>query len=305
MPAATDAFTVERRGLIASASTSGAIAAAGIAAGLIADSQIILLDGFYALLGLLLSWLGLHAGRLIDVGPTDRYPFGRETLAPLVVGIQGLVLLGSLAYAGLEAVQTIAAGGTQASAGLGLAYGALTLAASIGIATWLRAREQGSDLLAAEAVQWRASAVLSLAMLVGFGIAAVLESTGLTQPAMFVDPALVLFAVVLLGPTPLRMIRSAMRELLEATPDETVQQTVAAAVTALRHRHGLPEPTMRLGKLGRKLYVELDFLVGEEDDWSVGDADRFRRELAAELREPGRVLWLNVELHTDENWDDV
>lgn len=304
MPVGTDPATVERRGLIASASTSGGIAVAGIAAGLVADSQIILLDGFYALLGLLLSWLGLYAGRLIDAGPTDRYPFGRETLAPLVVGIQGLVLLGSLAYAGLEAIQTIAGGGAEAAAGLGLTYGALTLAASLAIAAWLRAREQGSDLLAAEAVQWRASAVLSMAMLGGFGVAAALQASGMVGPARFVDPALVLVAIVLLGPTPMRMIRAALRELLEATPSDEVKEPVTAAVAALRHRHGLPEPTMRLGKLGRKLYVELDFLVGEDAGWSVGDADRFRRELASELRQPGRVLWLNVELHADANWDD-
>jgi predicted Co/Zn/Cd cation transporter (cation efflux family) len=294
---------VERRGLIASAATSGAIAIVGIAAGVVADSQIILLDGFYALLGLLLSWLGLYAGRLIEAGPTDRYPFGRETLAPLVVGIQGLVLLGSLGYAGLEAVQTIAAGGAEPSAGLGVAYGALTLAASVALAGWLRARQQGSDLLAAEATQWRASAVLSTAMLVGFGIAWLLQSNGLDQAAALVDPALVLVAIVLLAPTPMRMIRAALRELLEATPEESVRRPVERAVTALRQRHELPEPSMRLGKLGRKLYVELDFLVDADGGWTVGDADRFRRELAAELNRPGQVLWLNVELHSDPDWD--
>lgn len=304
MPTELDPATVERRGLIASAAASGAVAVVGITAGVVADSQIILLDGFYALLGLLLSWLGLYAGRLIEAGPTDRYPFGRETLAPLVVGIQGLVLLGSLGYAGLEAVQTIAAGGAEPAAGLGITYGALTLAASVLLAGWLRARQQGSDLLAAEVTQWRASAVLSAALLAGFAVAWLLVSNGFERAAAFVDPALVLVAIALLGPTPLRMIRSSLRELLEATPDEAVRRPVEDAVTSLRQRHGLPEPTMRLGKLGRKLYVELDFLVGVHDGWSVGDADRLRRELAMALQQPGRVLWLNVELHADPQWDD-
>lgn len=304
MTTSTDPSTVERRGLIASAATAGVMAAAGIAAGVLADSQIILLDGFYALVGLLLAGLGLHAARLIDAGPTERYPFGRETLGPLVVGIQGLVLLGSLGYAGLEAAQTIAAGGSEAAAGLGLAYAALTLAASVGIAAWLRRRQDGSDLLAAEAIQWRASAVLSLVMLLGFGVAAVLQSMGKDGPAAFVDPALVLVAVLLLGPTPLRMIRASLRELLEGTPGEEVRRPVEEAVASVRQRHGLPEPSMRLGKLGRKVYVELDFLVGTHEGWSVGDADRIRRELATHLRQPGQVLWLNVELHSDPGWDD-
>lgn len=303
MPPQPDPSTVERRGLTASAATSGAVAGVGISAGVWADSQIILLDGFYALLGLLLSGLGLYAGRLIDAGPTDRYPFGRETLAPLVVGIQGLVLIGSLGYAGLEALQTIAVGGAEPAAGLGVVYGALTLAASVALAGWLRARQLGSDLLAAEAVQWRASAVLSTAMLAGFGIAWLLQSNDLDRAAAFVDPALVLVAIVLLAPTPTRMIRSALRELLEATPGESVRRPVERAVAALRERHQLPEPSMRLGKLGRKLYVELDFLVEADGGWTVGDADRFRRELSAELHRPGQVLWLNVELHSDPDWD--
>jgi len=298
-----DHATVERRGLIASAATAAVMAAAGISAGVLADSQIILLDGFYALVGLLLAWLGLHAGRLINAGPTERYPFGRETLGPLVVGIQGLVLLGSLGYAGLEAIQTIASGGVAAATGIGLVYAGLTLVASMGIAAWLRRHQAGSDLLTAEAIQWRASAVLSLVMLAGFGLAALLVAMDQNDAAAFVDPTLVLVAVLLLGPTPVRMIRASLRELLEGTPGDEVRRPVEVAVASIRERHDLPEPSMRLGKLGRKLYVELDFLVSQTDGWSVGDADRIRRELAADLRQPGQVLWLNVELHSDPNWD--
>lgn len=222
MPEVADHATVERRGLMASAATAAVMAAAGISAGVLADSQIILLDGFYALVGLLLAWLGLHAGRLIDEGPTERYPFGRETLGPLVVGIQGLVLLGSLGYAGLEAIQTIASGGVAAATGIGLVYAGLTLVASMGIAAWLRRHQAGSDLLSAEAIQWRASAVLSLVMLVGFGLAALLLSMDQNDAAAFVDPTLVLVAVLLLGPTPVRMIRASLRELLEGTPGDEV-----------------------------------------------------------------------------------
>ena len=58
-----------------------------------------------------------------------------------------------------------------------------------------------------------------------------------------------------------------------------------------------------MGKLGRKVYLELDFLVAEEDRWTVDHADQVRRRLLTELSEPGRLLWINVELHTDPAWD--
>lgn len=65
--------------------------------------------------------------------------------------------------------------------------------------------------------------------------------------------------------------------------------------------HGLPEPTVRMGRLGRKLYLELDYLVA--GGHSVGEADVVRRDLMARLQEPERLLWINVELHTDPDWD--
>ncbi len=67
--------------------------------------------------------------------------------------------------------------------------------------------------------------------------------------------------------------------------------------------HRLPAPTVRMGKLGPKLYLELDYLIA--DDRAVGQADVIRRELMDSLHEPGRLTWINVELHTDPDWDKV
>jgi predicted Co/Zn/Cd cation transporter (cation efflux family) len=113
---------------------------------------------------------------------------------------------------------------------------------------------------------------------------------------------LVLTATALLISTPLRMMRTSLRELLEAAPDPSVIEPVAARGGRVRREFGLPEPAMRIGKLGRKLYIELDFVV-EPGAWDVGDADVVRRTLVDRLAQPGRLLWVNVELHTDPEWD--
>ncbi len=296
------ALASERRGLLLSGVAALVLAAVGVAWGLWVGSQIILFDGFYALIGVGLSWLGLQAAKAIEAGPSERYPFGRETLGPLVVGIQGLVLLGSLGYASLEAVGTILDGGSEVVAASALLYGVTTLILSLVLAWWLQRTGRDSELLLAEAVQWRAGAVLSIVMVVGFGAALVLDVVGPAELGGFVDPALVLVAAAILVPTPARMIRSTLRELLEAAPGPDVAEPVERAIEQVRELHGLPEPTVRLGKLGRKLYIELDFLV-EPGRWAVGDADTVRRELTALIDKPGQVLWINVELHTDPHWD--
>ena len=112
-----------------------------------------------------------------------------------------------------------------------------------------------------------------------------------------------LVAGLLILPTPVRMLRQAYRELLEGVPGAEIADPVHAAVDRLRRDEGLPEPQLRIGKLGRKVYLELDWVVPEDGGWTVSDADRMRRRLIDELSEPGRLLWLNVELHTDPHWD--
>ncbi|MGB7980009.1 MAG: hypothetical protein WCF36_04365 [Candidatus Nanopelagicales bacterium] len=76
------------------------------------------------------------------------------------------------------------------------------------------------------------------------------------------DPVLDLVAAGLILPTPVRMLRKAFRDLLEGVPDPSVTEPTHVAIADVRTGFGLPQPTTRIGKLGRKEYLELDFVVG-------------------------------------------
>ncbi len=305
VPAAaqSDPTDVEARALRLSAGAGLALSFLGVGWGLLARSQVILFDGVYAVLGFVLSWVAMRAAALVEAGPTPRYPFGREALAPLVVAAQGLALFGTFGYASVDAVLVILAGGGETNVGSAFGYSVVTLVAVIGLRAMLTRREQDSDLVAAEVAQWGAAALLGLAMVVGFGLAVLLTRTPWHPVAPYIDPVLVLVAAMLILPTPIRMLRTAFRELLEGAPDAEVTEPIHHAIAAMRAELGLPEPQCRIGKLGRKIYVELDFLVGPDHGWTVSDADAMRRRLVDALRRPGRLLWLNVELHTDPAWD--
>jgi predicted Co/Zn/Cd cation transporter (cation efflux family) len=293
----------ERRLLRISTIGAAGFSAVAIAWGWLADSQIILLDGVYALIGVLLAGLSLRAAVLVQRGPTSHYPFGREALAPLVVGVQGLVLLGSLGYAVLDAVQVILQGGSETAFGAALGYAVLS--AAVGALIW-RVMRQGSgssELVAAEATAWFAGVLLSLGMFVGFLAAIVLSETGAAAVVPFLDPAMVIVAALWIAPTPIGMLGQMWRELLEGAPPTEVAGPLLATIADVSRDYGLPVPMTRIGKLGRKVYVEIDYLVDQDEGWSISDADRVRRILLERLREPGRMLWLNVELHTDPDWD--
>lgn len=293
----------ERRWLLVSSGGALAIAIIALFWGFVAQSRVILLDGVYASLTIGLTWLALRASAAMEKGPTDRYPFGREALAPLMVAVQALVLLGTFGYAVLDAIITIVHGGSQTDVGAALAYAVFTSIAALVLWLVLRARRGLSDLVDAEASQWLAGLLLSIAMVVGFGIAFGLEHTDWSSSARYVDPILVLVSATIFVPVPVNMLRHSGAELLEATPPAEVTDPIYDAINTVRTEFQLPVPQTRIGKLGRKIYVECDFLVNEPG-WTVEDADQVRRAMSARMKRPGQLLWLNVEIHSDPHWDD-
>ena len=293
----TGAF-VERSALAISLSGTLLLGILGVFWGLAVGSQVVLLDGVYGALGVVLSGLSLYASRLVARGPTARFPFGREALAPLVVGVQAVALGGICAFAAVAAMQTIVAGGSQVEAGWALVYAAVSTAISIGVWLALRRPAATSDLVRAEAIQWLSSIGLETAMLLAFVAMLGLQRTSWQAAALYIDPVLVLVVCIAILPAPVRMLRGTLRELMEGAAPEEIQRPVRAAVSEVSQEIGLGEPLLRIAKLGSKIYVEVDYLV-EPGHWDTSDEDRVRHGLNERLRDLPYVFWLNVELTTD------
>lgn len=119
----------ERAGRRVSIVTTVALGGLGVVWGVASGSQMILLDGVYAFVGVAVSFLLLWASNRAVEGPTRRYPFGREATTPLAIGIQGFVLLVTLAYAAFEAALVLREGGSELTAGPALTY---AVVASVG-----------------------------------------------------------------------------------------------------------------------------------------------------------------------------
>ena len=290
----------EHRALVLSMVGAAGFAALGIVLGIATGSQVILFDGVFSLLGVLLAGLALGAARVAGREPTATFPFGRESFAPLVIGIEGVALLATCVYAAIGAVATIAGGGGEVAGGWSIAYAAVAFVVPIAVARWLDRTSQ-SELVAAEATQWRAAGVFGLGMLVAFVVAGLLTRAGFTSAAAYIDPALVLVAAGVFT-VPLRMLRTMARELLEGAPDATLQQQVQDAVDQVVEHHGLGEHHLRTAKVGPKLYVEVDFLV--DPDWRVAHSDEVRQTMVAALAGLPLEPWLTVEFTADPKWGE-
>jgi cation diffusion facilitator family transporter len=287
----------EQRVLRVSLLASLVLAVVAVIWGLAAGAQIILLDGVYLLLGSALSGLSLLASRRAAEGPTLRFPFGRESLVPLAIGIQGMALLATCVYAALEAVRTILDGGTDVAVGSVAVYALLTTLAALVLYRYVRGRQDHSDLLDAEARQWRSGGVLSVVVLAGTVVVLLLRAASWDAAERYVDPVLVLIACVLLLPEPVHMVRTTVVELLEGAPERGIVGSVEQAAEQVRVEYGLDQPVLRVGKVGRKLYVEAEFIV-PDGSWDIADEDRVRRALAERLAELPFAVWLNLEMLT-------
>lgn len=266
----------------------------GVTWGIIAGSQMILLDGVFALIEVALTGLLLRASTLADQGPTRNFPYGRESATPFVIGIYGFVLAGTLVYAAVEALAATRAGGSDVTAISGIVFGAITGAGSIATWIWLRSTADGSDLLATETAAWRVSAFRGVGMVAGFTIMALLVRTGRDDVARYVDPAMVLITCAVFVPTPLRMIRTTVLELLEGNPADSIRDAVETRVEAVRREFGLEPLTTRVTKVGPKLYVEIEGTI--DGQATVDDEHRVRRRLLDALDELTYDIWLNLEL---------
>jgi predicted Co/Zn/Cd cation transporter (cation efflux family) len=209
---------IERAALRISIAVTAVLSVVGVVWGIAVGSQMILLDGVYGVVGIVLSWMLLRASSLAEQGPTTNYPYGREAATPLVIGIQGFVLAATLVYAAVEAVYTIRGGGSDFTPGWAILYGAIAAAASLATWWWLREQSTDSDLLTAEATAWRIAALRGLGMVIGFSIMWLLIDSRWDDAAAYVDPIMVLVTCVVFIRAPFQMMRATVVELLEGTP---------------------------------------------------------------------------------------
>lgn len=288
----------ERSALRLSITVSCVFAVVALVWGLIEGSQVILLDAIFTPLSLLSTWGALLVARLVAKGPTRTFPFGRDALIPLFVIAQALVMLGGLAYAVFEAVRVILGGGSDVGGVTLLAYGLFGAVVCAATALVLRRMARGRPLIDAEAAGWLSSAASSLVIVVGGGVVLIIAVTPLAWLIPFADSALVIASSVALAAIPVGLARRSVRELQIPVPDKSMRARIDAAVAEVCATEGLPEPIVRVGRVGPSLVLELAFVL-PEGKGDVACEDRVRRHVIAALRDLPLELWLLVEFTYD------
>ena len=276
----------------------------GVASGVLMGSQAIMFDGMYSLVDVVMTSAALAVSRLVAFEGSTRFQYGYWHLEPMVEAFGGAILALSCVYAAINAILGLLEGGHEMAYGFAMAWAGVLCVVGMGISVYMRrqATRLQSGLLALDARSWLVSGCLSLALIVGFGAAVMMEGGPLARWIPFVDPAVLLAIAVAMLPVPMRSTWRAVREVLQVAPGD-LDREVKEAMDAVVAAHGFLDYTSHVAKFGRARFVEIHILVQPDHRFdSIADADRVRGEIAALLDAEQRRYWLTVDFTADRAW---
>jgi len=288
-------MNVERRALIMS--VVGAIFFAGLGFGffLLTDSEAVLLDGFFSLIGFVMGLLTIRVARLVKSPDDERFHFGYAAFEPLLNTVKGLIILAVCLFAAASAVGAILDGGRAIQAGWGVVYAVIaTLGCfSLALVQVRVAKRTSSQLVAVDARTWMVDGIMSLVVTLAFGGTYLLAGTQWSYVVPFVDPGLVLVLTLMMLPVPLRIVGTAVGQLLKIAPDLTVQDQVRAGIQEVLDAADMSDHVVRMVRVGREFWVLVHVLTSADRDLGqTGELDTLRERLihAIDEIEPGMVV---------------
>lgn len=274
----------EKRILSFSALLASGFAGGGLVLGLLVGSLVIVFDGVYSLVSLLLTLLSLAVSRYIERPSQSQFPFGKAILEPVVIAIKGSVILLVVSYSLYSAVQAMFSGGREVDASIATLFGVVNVV-GCGYGWWYIANKSkrfSSGLIQAEATQWQMDTLLSVAVTLGFIAAWLVSLSPYAGYAVYADPMMMILMSFYFIKVPFDMLREAVRELLMMKPSEEIITTVDKEVSALDKQVNQHLEVAGVTKVGRELRVNLD-VHAEGKQVQVADLEKTRRVLKDKL----------------------
>jgi cation diffusion facilitator family transporter len=280
------------------------VGVACVAVGVLMHSQAIAFDGFYSLVDVVLTAGSLAVSHLVTSEGSRRFQFGYWHLEPLVLVFNAAVLTVICSYGGFTALHGLMTGGHELAFGFGAVWAAVMGVASFAMALYMRreARALGSVLLQLDAKGWFIGGAISLAVLVGFVLAALIKGGPLNDWTRYVDSAVLLLLTLALLPLPLGSLWQALREVLQLAPD-ALDQRVRDVMKSMVQERGYLEFTSYVAKIGRMRFIDIHILVESSRPLGdMGDVDEVRSEIARRIGSDIRVEWLTIVFTGRREW---
>jgi predicted Co/Zn/Cd cation transporter (cation efflux family) len=280
------------------------VAGSGVLFSLLSGSLSIIFDGVFSALDAALSGLALHVVRLLARGENRRFQYGYWHIEPLVLVLNGGILMLLCFYAFINAAGSLLGGGKVLAFDWAIVYAVLVCMACFGMFFYERRvnRRIKSEFLTLDTQGWLMAGLITSALLVAFCAAWLMEGTRLSPLTPYADPAVLSVLTVCLVGVPVRTVRKALREVFLITPSD-LDRKVRAVMDAVVARHGFKAYTSYVLKTGRARFIEIHVVVppGFARD-SVAAFDAVRSEISEAIGGEGRERWLTVAFTANEQW---
>lgn len=291
------------------------VAAFGIVFGLLSRSFSIMFDGVYALVDASMSMLALVVVNLITSYATEtrlsrrlreRFTFGFWHLEPMVLGLNGMLLIGVGCYALINAVSSLLAGGHELRFGFAIVYAVVTFIACVAIAVVeTRAnRLIGSDFIKLDVRAWVMSGGITAALLIAFCLGYLVQGTPWAWISPYIDPAVLALVCLVIIPLPVASVQQALSEVQLVTPADMMAGVEEVAESIVK-KYGFESYRAYVAKVGRARQIELYFIVPpgmparRMEDW-----DAIRDEVGDAIGDDTPDRWLTVVFTGDLEWTE-
>lgn len=296
------------KGLILSFLSAIAYASLSIIFGLFNSSSIILIDGIYTLIGAVLTLLNIYTIKFIQKEDFESFPFGKESLAPLMVFIQYTITLLVSIINLTSTIYSLNSTNVESNYIFGLTFAIGTATTSLLVFQSLRKRNQqvgNNIILQAEIQQWKFGHLFSLGIIASFILALILEASPWHHLANWIDPMVSIIITLFFILTAIKEISNAFRELLSGTPKSFIRKNINDILHADLEDLEYEDTVLRSAKIGNQLVIEIDIIIKPDTSLdSVTIQDQFREKVSADLYSlyPTYNIWLNITFTANIRW---
>lgn len=273
---------------------------------MIAHSEALLLDGLFSFINVIMALVTLQVTKLINRPDDARYHFGYWTYEPILnLAKGGLITLISLFAVG-SAIIVLLNGGRNIVADMAIIYALIATSGCLLVAIYLKkvAKKCSSPTISVDAHNWLIDGIISGAVALAFILVYLLESFGITAFTPYADPVLVILLVCGTIPIPLRIIRDNWRQIIGHAPGSQTQEKVRSCIDSFFEASSEQDYNLRLGEVGRLLYVQIYLL--REESMTIAETDVLREQLydhlKEELKESSPSLAVDFIFSANEQW---
>lgn len=297
---------LENKLLTESALAALFFAVLGVVLGVFTGSQMILFDGVYSFISVILSVVSLWAAKFMQKRDEKKYPFGKSAVEPLVIILKYAILLTVVVYSMGIAIQSILQGGTIINIDIAFLYALVGAVACLLFYARIvmKAKKYQSGLLTAEASQWLIDGLVTVGVLMAFLAMIIFTRLNLfTSFVPYLDPVMVLLVSAFFLKTPVSEIHKALKDIVQVTPNKKTMHHIERIVLEVKNQYQFEETFIRVSKDSKVLWVEIDFIASDETNIeTLEDQDQIRELINKNIKSKHLEKWLTISFTKNRKW---